>query len=36
MIEHLVLFKVKPGTSTEAIHAMQDALRGLREAIPAI
>ncbi len=36
MVEHLVLFKVKPGTGAEAIQAMQDALLGLRDAIPGI
>ena len=36
MVEHLVLFKVKPGTSEEAVQAMQDALRGLQESIPGI
>ena len=36
MVEHLVLFKVKADTSEDAIQAMQNALRGLQEAIPGI
>ena len=36
MVEHLVLFKVKAGTSEEAIEAMQQALRDLQEAIPGV
>ena len=36
MVEHLVLFKVKAGVSEDAIQAMQNALRGLQEAIPGI
>lgn len=36
MVEHLVLFKVKPGVSDDAIEAMKQALRGLQEAIPGV
>ncbi len=36
MVEHLVLFKVKSNASAEAVQAMEDALRSLKDAIPGI
>ncbi len=36
MVEHLVLFKVKSNASAEAVQAMEDALRSLKDSIPGI
>jgi hypothetical protein len=36
MIEHVVLFKWKPGTPPEAIVEVGEALKALREKIPGI
>jgi hypothetical protein len=36
MIEHIVLFKVKVGTSPESVAAMVAGLRGLRSVVPGI
>ena len=36
MIEHIVLFKAKPGIPAEKLDAMSRALSGLQERIPGI
>ena len=36
MVEHLVLFKVRAGVSEKAVQAMENALLGLKDAIPGI
>ncbi|MDJ1184426.1 Dabb family protein [Roseofilum casamattae] len=36
MIEHIVLFQFQPDTSPEAIAAMMQGLKGLKEKIPGI
>ena len=36
MVEHVVLFKTRPGTPPEQVQAMVDGLRALRGQIPGI
>ena len=36
MIEHIVLFKVKAGTSPEAVAAMMNGLKALQSTVPGV